>query len=74
MKIQTKASRISTPPCDPQRPNEIPTDYLPYLTLPLGSASSIAVRVVYTDGEESETHHFAPCVIADEGVCAQSVD
>lgn len=66
--------RFSMPPCDPQRPNEIPADYQSYLTLPLGSASSIAVQVVYADGEESETHHFAPCVIADEGTCAQSVD
>jgi len=29
--------RFSTPPCDPQRPNEIPADFLPYLALPLAA-------------------------------------
>lgn len=60
--------------CDPQRPNEVPADELPYLSLPLGSAQTIDVQIVYSDGEESDALRFAPCDIADEGTCAILVE
>lgn len=46
-------------PCDPEKPNEVTTDK-PYLSLPEGSASSIAVRLTFSDGTESETQVFRP--------------
>jgi hypothetical protein len=66
--------RLDLPPCDPQRPNEIPSDYLPYLALALGTAQSLSVQVVYGDGEESEIVRFTPCDIADDGTCARLVE
>ena len=62
--------RFELTACDPQRPNEVPADELPYLSLPLGSAQTISVQVVYSDGEATETLRFEPCDIADEGTCA----
>jgi len=46
--------------CDPKNPHAIPEDYLPYLTLPLGTARSIVVQVTFIDGTTSGTvHQFA---------------
>lgn len=56
--------------CDPQRPNAIPADELPFIRLPLGSAETVTVQIVYSDGEESETLRFTPCDISDDGTCA----
>jgi hypothetical protein len=70
----TLDQRFETPPCDPQRPNEIPADHLPYLSLPLGSAKTIAVQPVYADGEAGEIVRFAPCDIADDGTCARLLE
>lgn len=66
--------RLELPPCDPERPNEIPGDYLPFLALPLGTAQSFTVQAVYNDGEETEVLRFTPCNIADDGTCARLVE
>jgi len=66
--------RYALSACDPQRPNETPEDELPFLTLPLGSAQSISVQIVYSDGEASEALRFVPCDITDEGTCAKLVE
>jgi len=69
------AERFPLPPCDPERPNEIDAEkYPPYLTLPLGSASEIAVQVVYSDGEESEVHRYVPCENAGDSTCTVLVE
>ncbi|MHA1164350.1 MAG: hypothetical protein ACTSP0_02060 [Alphaproteobacteria bacterium] len=40
-------------PCDPKAPHNITTDK-PYLTLPLGTASLIAVQLTFNDGSKSQ--------------------
>lgn len=67
--------RFEMPPCDPERPNHVPAeDYPPYLSLDPGTAETVAVQVVYSDGEESEVLRFTPCDIADDGTCAKLVE
>jgi hypothetical protein len=66
--------RFALPPCDPQRPNEIPADFAPYLTLPLGGARTVTVQPIYSDGEAGETLRFVPCDIADDGTCARLLE
>lgn len=39
-------------PCDPKAPHNITTDK-PYIALPLGTASSIAVQLTFNDGSKS---------------------
>lgn len=63
--------RFAMPPCEPDRPNAIPSDFLPFVSLSPGTADSIAVQVVFADGEESETVRLKPCDIADDGTCAK---
>ena len=46
-------------PCDPKKPNAISTDR-PYLSLPPGTASSIAVQLTFMDGSKSEIVHKTP--------------
>jgi hypothetical protein len=46
-------------PCDPQNPNAVTKDII-YLTLPLGTAKSIAVKVTFADGSDSEIVHKMP--------------
>jgi hypothetical protein len=46
-------------PCDPNNPLEITKEII-YLTLPLGTAKSIAVRLTFTDGSESEIVRKTP--------------
>jgi len=70
----TLDQRFELSACDPQRPNEIPADELPFLALPLGSAQEVAVQIVYTDGETSEVLRYVPCDIDDEGTCAKLVE
>ena len=41
--------RFAMPPCEPERPNEVPSDFLPLVALPPGTADSITVQVVYAD-------------------------
>ena len=40
-------------PCDLKAPHNITTD-MPYITLPLGTAMSIAVQLTFTDGSKSQ--------------------
>ncbi len=46
-------------PCDPKEPLKITKDKI-YLTMPLGTAKSIAVKLTFTDGSESEVIHKTP--------------
>lgn len=46
-------------PCDPNNPLKI-TKELIYLTLPLGTAKSIAVKLTFTDDSESEIVRKTP--------------
>lgn len=39
-------------PCDRARPSEVTTD-TPYISLPPGTADTIAVQLTYTDGSTS---------------------
>lgn len=48
------------PPCNPQSPNTIPDGHLPYLSLPLGSASEIYVQVTFKDGSKSRIVRKTP--------------
>ncbi|MEQ8699732.1 MAG: hypothetical protein RLT05_24630 [Bauldia litoralis] len=67
--------RFQMQPCDPQNPHAIdPVNYPPYLELPLGHASRIAVQVVYADGEESGVVRFTPCDVTDDSTCALLVE
>lgn len=52
------------PPCDPEWPNAIPADHLSFMVLPLGTARSLTVQVIYGDGEMSDVLRFTPCEIA----------
>lgn len=71
----TLDQRFTLPPCDPQRPNHVPADeYPPYLTLPLGTAQTMTVQAVYSDGEASDVLRFAPCDITDDGTCASLIE
>jgi len=46
-------------PCNPKNPNAITKDNI-YLTLPLGTAKSIAVQVTFADGSISEVVRKTP--------------
>ena len=46
-------------PCNPKNPNAITKDII-YLTLPLGTAKSIAVQVTFADGSISELVRKTP--------------
>ncbi len=45
--------------CDPNNPNAVTTDK-PYISLPLGTAQTIAVQVTYEDGSTSGIIKKAP--------------
>lgn len=66
--------QFAMPPCDPAQPNAIPADHLPYIALPLATAETVSVQVVYKDGEESEVLTFRPCDTAGDGTCAELVE
>jgi hypothetical protein len=46
-------------PCDIKNPMVVTKDII-YLTMPLGTAKSIAVQVTFTDGTKSEIVHKSP--------------
>lgn len=59
------------PPCDKQNPNHIDAEkHPPLVTLPPGTAKSVAIQVVYTDGEETAVVRLAPCDDATTTACA----
>ena len=43
--------------CDPSNPHALPEGYLPYLSLPLGTARSIVLQLTFIDGTKSTTAH-----------------
>ncbi len=59
------------PACDRQRPNAIdPARDPPYLTVRRGSALQVMVQVVFSDGEVSAAHRYAPCDNPGDSACA----
>jgi len=48
------------PPCDEARPNAIPEDHEPYLSLPLGSAHEIYLQLTFNDGSKSQVVRKTP--------------
>ncbi len=63
--------RFPLPACDRQRPNAIdPVENPPYLTFRRGSARQVMVQVVFSDGEVSEAHRYAPCDNPGDSACA----
>lgn len=46
-------------PCDPDSPNTISKDVI-YLTMPPGTAKSIALQLTYPDGSDSGVVHKSP--------------
>ncbi len=46
-------------PCNPKNPNAITKDAI-YLNLPLGTARSVAVKLTFNDGSESEIVRKTP--------------
>ena len=46
-------------PCDPKNPMAVTKDII-YLTMPLGTAKSIAVQVTFTDGTKSKIVRKTP--------------
>lgn len=49
--------KLKMPACDPDNPNAIPSNVLPYLKLP-PSTRSVSVELTYADGTMSETKTF----------------
>ncbi|MCO6187942.1 hypothetical protein [Rhizobium sp. L1K21] len=58
--------------CDPQLPFNLPegTEYI-YLSLPPGTAKTIAVQAVWDDGAGSEIVVYKPCENVGESTCAR---
>ena len=60
-------------PCNPQLPFSLPpdvgTDKL-LISLPIGGATTLAVQVVWENGEESEVVVYEPCKDVGEQTCA----
>ena len=48
------------PPCDRKKPNSIPQNHLPYLSLPLGTAHEIYLQLTFKDGIKSEIVRKTP--------------
>ena len=48
------------PPCDKSKPNAIPENHLPYLSLPLGTAHEIYVQLMFKDGSKSQVVRKTP--------------
>ncbi len=67
--------RFPLPACDRQRPNAIdPVKNPPYVTLSRGSARQVMVQVVFSDGEASKAHRYAPCDDPGDSACAVLTD
>jgi len=48
------------PPCNEAKPNAIPENHLPYLSLPLGTAHEIYVQLTFKDGSKSQVVRKTP--------------
>jgi len=60
-------------PCNPQTPFNMPPDFKPediLISFGLGTASSVAVQVVWEDGRESEIAVYEPCKNVGDQTCA----
>lgn len=51
---------FTLPPCTEKNPNAIPAGYLPYISLPPGTANEIYVQLTFSDGSKSETLRKVP--------------
>ncbi len=59
--------------CNPQTPFSLPPDAKPsdiYISLPLGTASSVAVQAVWEDGRKSAMAVYEPCKNVGDQTCA----
>ncbi|WP_421855428.1 hypothetical protein [Oricola sp.] len=64
-------------PCNPQNPWAMPPDFKPedaVVILPLGTAQTVAVQVVWEDGEESEIMVYKPCDDVGDQACVDIAD
>ena len=59
-------------PCNPQNPWALPPDSTPddtVVIMPLGTAETVAVQVVWEDGEESDVMVYKPCDNVGDQTC-----
>lgn len=64
-------------PCNPQNPWALPPDSKPEDTvviMPLGTAQTVAVQVVWEDGEESGVMVYKPCDDVGDQACVDLAD
>ena len=62
------------PPCDPAQPQALDAaKYPPFVSLALGTAREVTVRVIFKDGSATDTVRFKPCGNAGDGTCAAVV-
>jgi hypothetical protein len=63
--------------CIPANPFALPSDApidATLITLPLGTAKTVAVQAVFKDGTESEIMVYEPCEGVGDGTCAFPVE
>ncbi len=48
------------PPCNKAKPNAIPENHLPYLSLPLGTAHEVYLQLTFKDGSMSQVVRKTP--------------
>lgn len=63
--------------CVPANPFALPSDApidATLITLPLGTAKTVAVQAVYADGTESAVMVYEPCEGVGDGTCAFPVE
>jgi hypothetical protein len=64
-------------PCNPQNPWALPPDSTPediVVIMPLGTAQTVAVQVVWDDGEESDVMVYKPCDNVGDQTCVDYAD
>lgn len=64
-------------PCNPQNPFALPPDSTPddiVVIMPLGTADTVAVQVVWEDGEESDVVVYKPCDNVGDQTCVDYAD
>jgi len=73
----TLDQRVNMPPCDGTFLLHVPR-YRPKLLasvdLAPGTAKTVTMQVVFTDGSKSEIRHFTPCPDVGRGICSRTID
>ncbi|MFZ2103190.1 MAG: hypothetical protein WAU86_21765 [Oricola sp.] len=65
--------RFELVPCNPQMAFAMPPDVKPeqvYIELPVGTARTVSVQVVWDDGTESDIMTYRPCDDVGDQTCA----